>query len=189
MKQRKKNKAIKAKAATRVKIKTKSKKLSGGEIDEAKAKIKNKIATAPVKNESDKIVNDIVQLILQDHKPLKKLIEVMKDVDYEFSERKQAFEEFAPLLLTHAKAAQDDELMGAKIKVLAEMVEHHIKEEETEMLPDFKKHTEAATRAEIGEKYLELKEQLNSAEGDEAEESEESEEHESNVATETHHIR
>lgn len=144
---------------------------------------------------------DIIQLILQDHRPLKKLIKILKDSKKDLSERKAAFEEFAPALLAHAKseeavlyvamkkeedlreggfegdvehgladqmidevrAASDDDLWSARAKVLAELVEHHIEEEEEELLPDFKKHSKADERAAMGSKYRRLKSRLESS--------------------------
>lgn len=138
---------------------------------------------------------DIVNLILEDHKPLKELIKVMKDSDKSHEERFGAFEEFAPTLIAHAKPeeetlyvymkgdeelkeegcegdvehmiadqlveeikrATDKDMKAAQIKVLAELVEHHIEEEEEELLPDFKKESEADVRAQLGNKFLELK--------------------------------
>lgn len=58
------------------------------------------------------------------------------------------------------EAAMDDETeetWSAKVKVLAELVEHHIKEEESEMLPEFRKQSSPEERARIGAKYLALK--------------------------------
>jgi len=139
--------------------------------------------------------NDIVEVILEDHKPLKKLISIMKDSEQEFAERKGAFEEFAPLLIAHAKPEEqtlytfmkrdeelreegfegdvehaiadqlveeikrtsDEDLCSARIKVLAELVEHHIEEEEEDLLPDFRKNSEAADRLELGNTFLTLK--------------------------------
>src|SRR5437868_1921736 len=46
---------------------------------------------------------DVIPMILEDHQPLKKLIKIMKNLDKDLSERQNAFEEFAPLLVTHAK--------------------------------------------------------------------------------------
>ena len=138
---------------------------------------------------------DIIEAILEDHKPLKQLIKVMKDSDNEIAERKAAFEEFAPMLIAHAKPEEetlyvfmkgvedlreegfegdvehqladqlleeckrttDEELLGARIKVLAELVEHHIEEEEEELLPDFKKNSEEVDRMTLGNKFFELK--------------------------------
>ena len=141
---------------------------------------------------------DIIDLILADHKPLKKLIKIMKDTDeYNLSQRKAAFDEFAPLLTRHAKPEEqtwyaymkedleemredgfegdvehglvdqlieevmrtkgDDDLWSARAKVLAEMVEHHIEEEEEEMLPEFKKDSEKQVRLQLGAEYLAAK--------------------------------
>ena len=138
---------------------------------------------------------DIVSIILEDHKPLKDLIKIMKDSDRSADERFEAYQEFAPTLIAHAKPEEeilyatmkkdeelreeafegdvehqladqmveeikrttDEDLRSAKIKVLAELVEHHIEEEESELLPDFKKSSDLETRAEMGNRYLELK--------------------------------
>jgi hemerythrin superfamily protein len=144
---------------------------------------------------------------LADHKPLKKLIKIMKDSDkHDMDERQNAFEEFAPLLVTHAKPEEqvlyvamkqdddmieegyegdvehgladqlieeikrtdDEDLWSARVKVLAELVEHHIEEEEEDMLPDFRKHSEPEDRVSMGQKYLQLKEKLASQGGKDA---------------------
>lgn len=143
--------------------------------------------------------NDIIQLILEDHKPLKELIEIMKDTEkHDILERTNAFEEFAPLLTVHAKAeerslyvhmkseedmteeglegdvehgladqlvheiraTEDEDLWSAKVKVLAELVEHHIEEEEEEQFPEFKKQADAEVRSELGQQYLLLKSEI-----------------------------
>ena len=134
---------------------------------------------------------DIVTLILEDHKPLKELIAVMKDSEKSFVERKQAFMEFAPLLMTHAKSEEkalyefmksnpklremafegdtehsladqlceeikrtrDQDLMSAQIKVLAESVEHHITEEERDILPEVKKQAGADQLVSLSKTY------------------------------------
>ena len=142
---------------------------------------------------------DIVQIILEDHKPLKQLIKIMKDSEKSVLERAAAFEDFAPLLIAHAKPEEeslyvfmkkneelredgfevdvehvladqmieeikrtdkDEDLWSARVKVLAELVEHHIEEEEEEMFPDFKKECDAEERAKLGEKYLKFKFQV-----------------------------
>jgi hemerythrin superfamily protein len=138
---------------------------------------------------------DLITMILEDHKPLKQLIKVMKNSDYDVNERRAAFEEFCPLLISHAKPEEqtmyafmkqnddlreggfegdvehqladqmveeakrtdDEDLWSARVKVLAELIEHHIKEEEEDMLPDFRKHTEKEERATLGDVYLRLK--------------------------------
>lgn len=139
---------------------------------------------------------DIIRLILEDHKPLKKLIKIMKDSEASMKSRKEAFQKFSSLLILHAKPeeqalymqmkqegdmredafegdvehqlaeqmldeakrTQDPDLWSARVKVLAELVEHHIKEEEKDMLPKFKKESDIKTRRELGEVFLNLKE-------------------------------
>ena len=171
----------------------------------AQAKKKAGKSAAPVKGKAKqkklgKIAsNDIIQIILADHKPLKQLIKTLKDDESEFSEKKPVFQEFAPLLLSHAEpeeqslythmkeeekkelraegfegqtehaiAAQliddinqtsDEDEWMAKVKVLAEMVEHHIEEEEEEMFPDLKKELDSEERIAIGEEYIRLRDE------------------------------
>lgn len=138
---------------------------------------------------------DIIEIILEDHKPLKKLCKIMKSGDADLAKKRTAFEEFAPLLIAHAKPEEqvlyaflkedkalrtegfegevehglanqmieeakrtkDQDLFKARIKVLAELVEHHVKEEETEIFPDFKKHSNKEGRREMGQEYLDAK--------------------------------
>jgi hemerythrin superfamily protein len=149
------------------------------------------------KNASKKTLNekvDIVEFILEDHKPLKDLIKIMKNGDFSEVERFAAFEEFVPALIAHSKPEEktlyvhmkkikvlrdealegdvehgladqlieeikrttDTDLKSARIKVLAELVEHHIEEEE-EMFPEFRNETKDESRAELGNKFMELK--------------------------------
>jgi hemerythrin superfamily protein len=141
---------------------------------------------------------DIIDLILDDHVALKKLIKTLKDPEADLGDRYAAFEEFAPLLLIHAKpeeqtlyvelkkddelkveglegdvehgladqlvdelkATTDEDLWSAKVKVLAELVEHHIEEEEDDILPDYKKRSDKETRLALGEKFIQLKETI-----------------------------
>lgn len=141
---------------------------------------------------------DIINMILEDHKPLKHLIKILKNDDKELNERKTAYEEFAILLMTHAKPEEqslytemkkneelraeafegdvehgiadqlleeikrttDDDMWSARVKVLAELVEHHIEEEEEELLPDFKKNSDLSQRQELGQLFLKLKTEL-----------------------------
>jgi hypothetical protein len=139
--------------------------------------------------------NDIIEIILEDHKPLKELIETLKDTDTELEKRMQAFDEFAQLLVNHAKSEEqtlyvemkeedelrteafegdvehmladqlleeakrtdDEDLWSAKVKVLAELVEHHIEEEESELLPSYRKCFDLEERVSLGEEYLALR--------------------------------
>lgn len=147
--------------------------------------------TAPKMVPSD----DIIKLILTDHKPLKTLIQTLKDSAAEIEEKRECFDEFATLLIAHAKPeasvlyldmkeggelreegfegeveheiaerlleeineTSDEDLWCARVKVVAELVEHHIKEEEKTMLPDYKRNSNLSERIELGQRYLELK--------------------------------
>ena len=92
---------------------------------------------------------DPLALILEDHKPLKELTIVLKDSDRSAKERFKAYQEFAPTLIAHAKP--DEETLYKAMKSNKDLreeglegdVEHHIKEEEESLLPDFKKNCDA----------------------------------------------
>lgn len=145
--------------------------------------------------------HDIIQMILDDHKPLKRCIEVLRNSEMNLSSRRAAFNEFAPLLLMHAKAEEvvlyafektevdmredafegvvehalaenliedvkqsvDKDVWSAKVKVLAELVEHHIKEEETELFPELKKEASMDNLVRLGDEYLAEKNKLRGA--------------------------
>lgn len=142
--------------------------------------------------------SDIVSVIEEDHKPLKELIKIMQDSDAAFAERKQAFLEFAPLLLTHAKAEEkalydymktkkslredafegeaehavadqlieeikrttDVDQLSAKIKVLAESVDHHIQEEEREFLPEVRKEIGKEILQQLTATYIQVQDKV-----------------------------
>ena len=135
---------------------------------------------------------DIIDVILEDHKPLWDLIEIMKDDDKSLRERKAAFDEFAPTLAAHAKPEErslyqfmkgkddlgeeafegevehgladqlveevkrttEEDVLGARIKVLAELVEHHLEEEEEEIFPHVRGQTSATERSHLADEYL-----------------------------------
>ena len=65
--------------------------------------------------------------------------------------------QIADQLCDELKRTTSRDVFMAKVKVLAELVEHHIKEEENEMLPDFKKNSTSDERYELGAKYLKLR--------------------------------
>lgn len=139
---------------------------------------------------------DIIKLILVDHEPLKRFIGILKDLETPIRTRRRIFEQFAPMLLMHARSEQeslytflkdenkelridglegdvehelaermieevkmseDADVWSARAKVLAELVEHHIKEEESHMFPEFKKESDIEDRVMLGKQYLELK--------------------------------
>jgi iron-sulfur cluster repair protein YtfE (RIC family) len=54
----------------------------------------------------------------------------------------------------------DDETCHAKLTVLSEDLNHHIKEEETTLLPQLKKTVAAKTLASLGETYQGIKDKL-----------------------------
>ena len=74
----------------------------------------------------------------------------------------EAYEEHhvVDLLIAELKAmTPDDACYKAKMTVLCENVEHHIEEEEEEMLPDAQKKLDSACMKELGEQILAMKEQ------------------------------
>ena len=139
--------------------------------------------------------NDIVSLILKDHRPLKKLIKVLKKPEIKKSQKKDSLEEFVFRLTSHAKAEEkslyiemreykdlrgksfegdtghkiaenlvheinsspDDDCWNAKVKVLAELVEHHIQEEEKKVLPAAQAKISGQIRQNAGVLYLKIK--------------------------------
>lgn len=146
---------------------------------------------------------DIVELILHDHKALKEYLRILKDDENSFEVLKEAFEDFAPALKIHAKSEEqtwyqrlkelgdldcvhglegdvehkladqlcqemrdmeDENLFKAKAKVLAELVEHHLKEEESHFLPEFRKRSTIDERIELGLQYLQLRFEFEEAE-------------------------
>lgn len=62
--------------------------------------------------------------------------------------------DLAGQLCDEVQQTPDSNLFCAKIKVLAEMVENHIKEEEEVVLPRFKRETTLEERVELGLAYL-----------------------------------
>lgn len=63
----------------------------------------------------------------------------------------------AEYMIDEVKMAEDADVWSARAKVLVELVEHHIEEEEDDILPAFKKESDAEERVMIGQQYLELK--------------------------------
>lgn len=176
-----------AKSAPKPTAKTKSAVVSKGKLSSKSS------GKSSVKSDNKP---DIVDLILQDHKPIKELLEVLKDSAVEFTEKRSTFEEFMPMLKNHAEPEQetlyvrmkdenglredafegdvehalaaqlmeeltlepeDEDIWMAKVKVLAELVEHHIVEEEDEMLKQVRKEIDADTRYVIGQDYLNMR--------------------------------
>lgn len=67
-------------------------------------------------------------------------------------------------MLEEVKMAEDADVWSARCKVLAELVEHHLQEEEAEILPLFKKECDVEERVMIGKQYLELKDHFRRSE-------------------------
>lgn len=65
----------------------------------------------------------------------------------------------ADRLCKEVKRTQAKDAFTAKAKVLAEIIEHHITEEEEDMLPAYKHNSSIEQRAKLGEKYERLHEQ------------------------------
>lgn len=139
--------------------------------------------------------DDIIKLIMEDHKPLKKLLRVLKNTKLDIEERRNAFDEFAPLLTSHSKPEEqslyvflkenvdlreegfesevehtladaiveelrrmdDDDRWSAQAKILSDLVERHIKKEEDEVLPLFKRKSEVEDRVQLGQSFQRLK--------------------------------
>lgn len=64
-------------------------------------------------------------------------------------------------LISELKQTNDRDLWMAKVKVLAELVEHHVIEEEDDHLSEFKDNTTEDFRIKLGEKFLSLKQKMN----------------------------
>ena len=62
----------------------------------------------------------------------------------------------ADQLCDELKRTTDNDIFEAKVKVLAELVEHHLEEEEEDMLPQYRKDSTLEEREELGDRYLEL---------------------------------
>lgn len=58
------------------------------------------------------------------------------------------------------KTSREDERWPAKLKVLKEMIEHHIKEEESKILKLAKTHLEKNEIKELGDKFETRKEEI-----------------------------
>lgn len=72
--------------------------------------------------------------------------------------------QLAEYMLEEVKMAEDADVWSARCKVLAELVEHHLQEEEAEILPLFKKECDVEERVMIGKQYLELKDHFRRSE-------------------------
>lgn len=112
---------------------------------------------------------DIIDLILDDHEELKKHLEILKDTDLSFNERKNSFEIFAPLLFTHSKSEEqtlylemerDDEL---RVEGFEGEVEHKLADQLISELKMTKDRdlwcAKAKVLAELVEHHIEIEEE------------------------------
>lgn len=66
----------------------------------------------------------------------------------------------AEQMITDINQTHDQDEWMAKVKVLAELIDHHIEEEEDEMFKQIKKEFDLERRVSIGEEYLKLKKEF-----------------------------
>ena len=86
--------------------------------------------------------------------PLLKQDEDTKDLALEaYEEHRQVM----VLLEALHEMEDDDETCNAKMSVLSENLNHHIKEEESELLPQLKKTVSSEILDELGKSYLKIK--------------------------------
>jgi hypothetical protein len=77
----------------------------------------------------------------------------------------------ADQLCKELKSADGEDIFVAKVKVLAELVEHHIQEEEEHQLPTYKHRSTQTERAHLGREYEALRTQFQAPESTKAEQS------------------
>ncbi len=70
----------------------------------------------------------------------------------------------AEQMIEEAKRTDNEDLWSARVKVLAELVEHHIKEEEGDIFPEFKKNSETEDRTKLAVRHLEEKRKVDKSE-------------------------
>lgn len=96
----------------------------------------------------------------------KLLYPVLKEKEPTHEKTLEGWEEhnYAKAVLNDLKAMnKEDERWQAKLSVLQEMVEHHIKEEEGELFKEGRKVLSKAQSDEIGKRYREEKERMAAA--------------------------
>lgn len=83
-----------------------------------------------------------------------------EDIKEEIREADEEHHVVKVLLGEIARMQPEDEQYDAKVTVLKENIEHHVKEEEGEMFPDAAKRLTAATLEQLGEEMEERKEAI-----------------------------
>ncbi len=139
------------------------------------------------------------QNVIQDHKALRNILDLLKDTDKKMSARRQAYKGFSALLKSHSsseelaayiptkklsgremhlkveegyvehqlaadmmkrmEATKDPIVWSAHANVLAENVEHHLKEEERDLLPLIRKSVSEKKNLAMLKKYKSLRRQ------------------------------
>jgi hemerythrin superfamily protein len=116
------------------------------------------------KNEKKAAFKEFAPLLLWHAQPEEKVLYVhMKDDSKEL--RVEGYEgdtehALASQMIDEVKQSENDDQWMARVKVLAELVEHHIEEEEEEMFPDIRKAFNLEAREQMGEDYLQLREEF-----------------------------
>jgi hemerythrin-like domain-containing protein len=143
---------------------------------------------------------NIVDILLLDHRYLKKCIEILKDENadkkdklkygrsfldtlkhHSEAEKKTVYTPLKDLEVVHSNILEGEiehaiadakvralipklsharslsEELQAELKVLAELVEHHVKEEEREMIPKFRKELDSEILNQIGWEFMKLR--------------------------------
>lgn len=107
-------------------------------------------------------------LLLEAHaKPEEESLYVRMKEEADF--RRLGFEgdtehEIADRLCHEIRSIDDEDLFLARVKVLAELVENHLAEEEEKILPALARALGATERAEIGAEYLAIQHRMHQAE-------------------------
>lgn len=133
-----------------------------------KAKKKKTAKTAKVRKVADR--NDITELMIEHHKPLKKLIKVMKKSESGMAKLKDAFQSFAPLLEGHAKPEEralygfmERDSSDLRVEGFEGHTEHHIADELVHQIKNTRDEDEWKARvkvlAELVEHHIEEEEE------------------------------
>lgn len=114
---------------------------------------------------------EFAPLLVMHSKPEEQTVYV--DMKAEDETREEGFEgdvehQIADQLVEEIKRTKDEDLWMARVKVLAELVEHHIEEEENELLPKYKENSSAEERLAITQEFLALKQELADQQGEDS---------------------
>lgn len=71
-------------------------------------------------------------------------------------------------MVEEAKRERDEDILSAKMKVLADLVENHLEQEERLLLPHFKRASSREQLVELGQEFLRLKREIMAEGGDDS---------------------